>query len=192
MATIPSTDIDDEPYKASYCSTVCQRKDFPAHKLLCKQFDTHGARHSPEYRRAILFPEKQDKPRLIWARCNTTPLTELTETIRVGTNPHLGPGDPKPDIARITYNPVRDLHFGADYERLRPAPGGYCVALISRKESLIDGSNPNKSLITARKSSSILARDYLGNMNLVCERSDGAHVDITLEDYLHLIDQLVT
>ncbi|KAL3485365.1 hypothetical protein BJX62DRAFT_243013 [Aspergillus germanicus] len=29
-------------------------------------------------------------------------------------------------------------------------------------------------------------------MIIVCERSDGAHVDITLEDYRHLIDHLVT
>ncbi|KAL2785586.1 hypothetical protein BJX66DRAFT_342957 [Aspergillus keveii] len=115
--------------------------------------------------------------------CNTSPITEWTETIRVETNPHLGPGDPKPDIARITHNPVKDLHFGAGYERLRPAPGGYCVALISRKDSLIDGSNPNKSLITATKSSGTLARDYLGNMIVVCERSD---------DYRDLIDHLVT
>jgi hypothetical protein len=107
------------------------------------------------------------------------PITEWTETIRVETKPHLGPGGPKPDIARTTHNPVRNLHFGAGYERLRPAPGGYCVALISRKDSLIDGSNPNKSLITATKSSGTLARDYLGNMIVVCERSDGVHVDIT-------------
>jgi hypothetical protein len=87
---------------------------------------------------------------------------------------------------------VRDPHFGAGYEHLRPAPGIYCVALISRKDSLIDGSNPNKSLITATKSSGTLRCDYLGNMIVVCERSDGAHVDITLEDYRHLIDHLVT
>ncbi|KAL3461966.1 hypothetical protein BJX64DRAFT_288918 [Aspergillus heterothallicus] len=96
------------------------------------------------------------------------------------------------DVERITINPVRDLHFGAAYKRLRPEPGGYCISLISRKESLIDGSDENKSVITSTKSSGTLARPDLGNMLAVREISDGTHEDIRLEDFRHLIDYRVT
>ncbi|KAL2829123.1 hypothetical protein BJY01DRAFT_255110 [Aspergillus pseudoustus] len=176
----------------SYCSRVCQKKDFAAHKHLCKEFATVEARPSPQHRRAIFFPESEDTPRPIWVKCNTTPVEKWTADIKGETDPHLGADHPTPEIARITHNPVRDVHFGAAYERLRPAAGGYCVSRITRKQALIDGSDENKSLITATKPVVALARPYLGNMLAVRELSEGTRDDITLADFRHLIDHLIT
>ncbi|KAF8856158.1 hypothetical protein BDZ45DRAFT_675712 [Acephala macrosclerotiorum] len=60
---------------ASYCSTGCQKKDLPLHKLLCDKLEKFKATHPrPEptfmssYKLGILFPTKGKEPELIWVK----------------------------------------------------------------------------------------------------------------------------
>ncbi|KAI0902825.1 hypothetical protein F4823DRAFT_620807 [Ustulina deusta] len=56
---------------ASYCSKLCQRGDYPIHKLLCTTFSLFDMAKRPtrEHFRAILFPVDQRQPKLIWLHC---------------------------------------------------------------------------------------------------------------------------
>ena len=67
---------------AAYCSTECQRNDFPLHKLLCSKYQAFlETRPIPKdedkkpgdvkpvvYKAAILFPKDSDNPQLIWLK----------------------------------------------------------------------------------------------------------------------------
>ena len=52
----------------SYCSLKCQEEDFTMHKLLCQLIPSFPPRPSPEYVRAIFFPEMECRPQLTWAK----------------------------------------------------------------------------------------------------------------------------
>jgi MYND finger len=52
-----------------YCSRVCQTKDFPLHKLLCKdKFVADNPRPSSMHYLGLLFPKKSDLPQLKWIK----------------------------------------------------------------------------------------------------------------------------
>ncbi|KAF2127882.1 hypothetical protein P153DRAFT_432325 [Dothidotthia symphoricarpi CBS 119687] len=56
----------------NYCSNTCQTTDWPAHKILCAPFlRSHVTRPGPTFRRALLFPEHNAKPKFIWLEYGT-------------------------------------------------------------------------------------------------------------------------
>lgn len=62
-----------------YCSLVCQKKDWPNHKLICKQVKICDPPPGPSHVRAIYFAEDGSGPSLLWLRIHDDPITDDSE-----------------------------------------------------------------------------------------------------------------
>lgn len=130
---------------ARYCSTACQRDDWPTHKLLCAIFSNFDASSRPtdQHFRAIFFPVDDLKPRVVWLQgkwFNDEDNDENSRYQLADVGPFLGP-DTSPRRLSIQYNPA--LKRGLS-DTIYVCHGG---------TFLIDGSKANQSiaLITATK-----------------------------------------
>lgn len=178
-----------------YCSRDCQRSDYASHKHLCRQLSTEPSRPSPEHKRAIFFPVDEDQPRLIWipcrCQCDDDDLRPWTE---VDHHPYLGPDSPRKGTMRIEHNPVRSRNLGSGFAAWAPHKQGHCVSVLHRDAYLIDGSPTNRSISACVRASctSIPAHEYRGPMIALREIHHEDYVDITLADFRHLMDYLVS
>jgi hypothetical protein len=56
---------------ALYCSTACQKEDWPIHKHVCEQFKattTTNPRPSLAHKLALILPVDEAKPKLVWMK----------------------------------------------------------------------------------------------------------------------------
>jgi len=81
----PATKNCANCHGAYYCSRICQKQDWPLHKVLCDQYrDILAMRPQPSsaksknhrfvssaYKLTILLPEESDPPQLIWLEIKT-------------------------------------------------------------------------------------------------------------------------
>lgn len=177
-----------------YCSTDCERSDFRSHSLLCEKFATQLDRPSPEHKRAIYFPTEGEKPCLIWVPCRRQYDEDGIKWTQIDPYPYIGNDKPLEGVMRIEHNPVRYRNLGAGFAGYAPYKEGYCVSLVFRKAYLKDGSITNKSILASVSASctSNISHEYRGPMIAIREVPHGDFTDITLADFRHLADYLVS
>lgn len=110
----------------------------------------------------------------------------------VNPYPHLGADRPFMGTMRIEYNPVRNRLLGSGIASYSPRKEGYSVALKFREAFLKDGSAINRSILTSVGTSGIVSHRFCGPIVALREMPYEFHEDITLADFRHLIDNLVS
>ncbi|RJE17541.1 hypothetical protein PHISCL_10121 [Aspergillus sclerotialis] len=178
-----------------YCSQVCQRSDYRSHQHLCRQLATAPSRPSPEHKRAIFFPVDTDQPRLIWIPCRRQyDDDDLGPWTKVDHHPYLGPDQPPKGTMRIEHNPVRSRNLGSGFAAWAPYKQGHCISVLHRDAYLRDGSPTNRSISASVRASctSTPAHEYRGPMIALREIHHEDYDDITLADFRHLMDYLVS
>ncbi|RHZ69172.1 hypothetical protein CDV55_107132 [Aspergillus turcosus] len=108
--------------------------------------------------------------------------------------PYLGTDKPFKGIMRIEHNPVRCRNLGSGFAGFAPYKEGYCVSLIHRDAYLEDGSTTNRSILASVRAScaSTTPHEYRGPMIALQGIHHEDYADITLADFRHVMDYLVS
>lgn len=178
----PNSKLCSTCHSSSYCSTECQKTDWPAHKLLCKTVKTLSPRPDPSFKRAILFPVHAKAPRLIWVeyerKLDFTGMPFEDSKI----SPLLGDDNPSREIQTVQKNIYRN--FTLDHT----------IVVAARDTFLIDGSKPNKSISHA--TNNLHGHNWRGPLVLLrisgIGVDAGLYEDITLADFRSAVDYLIT
>ncbi|GAW14743.1 hypothetical protein ANO14919_069240 [Xylariales sp. No.14919] len=169
----------------SYCSKLCQRGDYPVHKLLCARFSAFDITTRPdkEHVRAILFPVDQKQPKLIWLHCGW--IEPEDEYDRRWQNPNAKPflnNDHGHEVI-IRYNDVLGKHLSD------------IVCVSYRDTFLIDGSVPNNSIASVTATVPASHHDWRGPViayGKVGSSFDPERCrDVNMNDFRHITDYLV-
>ena len=118
-----------------YCGQQCQRDDWRYHKLLCKKlkpFFDANPRPSAAHKLALLFPQNEQDPVLVWMRIDTSLGFESAET-----DPILGPGKRGSFV-------VNHVPASMQLEQAKPGPRNnldHSVEVIVHDEADADRNN---------------------------------------------------
>ena len=95
---------------------------------------------------------------------------------------------------RVEHNPIRCRNLGSGFAGFAPYKEGYCVSLIHREAYLKDGSITNGSILASvgAPCTSITSHEYRGPMIAIREIHHEDYADITLADFRHLMDYLIS
>lgn len=131
---------------------------------------------------------------MIWVPCRRQYDEDGIKWTQIDPYPYLGTDRPHKGIMRIEHNPVRCRNLGAGFAGYAPYKEGYCVALVHRDDYLRDGSSANRSILASVRASctSTIPHEYRGPMIAIREVSHEDYADITLADFRHVVDYLIS
>ena len=156
--------------------------------LLCSQYSTHTDRPNPSYKRAILFPPDENKPKLIWVECKTEEddqvpgfTYELCQ-IREHLGGKLGKYDAFPKYWPIQRNALHDRNLTNT------------LIVICRETFSIDGSSVNKSVAKATQGAP--GHEWRGPILAMKETGLGTDtrffLDVDMQDYRDVVDYFIS
>jgi len=135
---------------------------------------------------------------MIWVPCERIDSPEddgyggMTSYELVNPHPHLGADRPHVGTMRIEYNPIRNRKLGSGMVYWARYREGYSISLKGREAFLKDGSAVNRSILTSVGTSGIIPHRWCGPIVAVRERPFDFYEDITLADFRHVIDYVIS